>query len=267
MPERLGPAFAAPVVAGRSRRRHHADVDVVVAEDEEEVARQAANLVEAEVRAHATPVLGLATGWTPIGCYQQLATRHRDHGLSFGSVHCFLLDEYLGVAAEHPASCRATITRDLLQPVGISDGQVEGLGGLADDADGECRRYDRAIAQAGGIGLQLLGLGRNGHIGFNEPGTPLDSRAHVTALSSTSRADNAYGFGGLGHVPGQALTQGVATILEARRVVLLALGEHKADAVAAMVDGPVTPVCPASALQRHHQVTVLLDPAAASRLA
>jgi glucosamine-6-phosphate deaminase len=232
-----------------------------------EIAVTAADIIEAVVRARPAAVLGLATGSTPLPTYQELIRRHQAAaGPSYAAVSCFNLDEYVGLPAGHEQSYRATIARELTDGLGINPDQVNGPdpspGGLPTAGE----RYETLIAAAGGIDVQLLGIGSDGHLAFNEPGSSLASRTRIKTLTAQTRADNARFFGSPGEVPTHVLTQGLGTILQARHLLLIATGAAKADATAAAVEGPVSASCPASVLQLHPHVTVLVDPAAAARL-
>jgi glucosamine-6-phosphate deaminase len=212
-------------------------------------------------------VLGLPTGRTPIPLYRELIALHRAGRLDCAGVTTFNLDEFLGLSARDPRSYRAFMRRQLFDHINIPAGQVHFLDGVAADVDRECRRYERAIERAGGIDLQILGLGTNGHIGFNEPAPALIAQTHRTRLRPATRRANAAWFAGrLRDVPHEALSMGMATILRARRLVLIATGASKAVSVARMVRGPVTPRLPASFLQLHRHAEVWLDRAAAARL-
>jgi glucosamine-6-phosphate deaminase len=217
-------------------------------------------------------VLGLATGSSPLAVYRDLARRHAEDGLSFARARAFLLDEYVGLPSNRQ-SYRAFIARELERHVDFAAGAVRGPGVASELAAGgdavvaACAAYDRAIAEAGGVDLQLLGVGTDGHIGFNEPGSSLASRTRLKTLTARTRADNARFFASPDEVPHHVVTQGVGTILDARHLVLLAFGEAKADAVARAVEGPVTAMVPASALQLHPHATVVVDDGAASGLA
>ncbi len=211
------------------------------------------------------PALGLATGETMEAVFVELVRRHREQGLSFARVDAYLLDEYLDVAHDDRCAYRNVVHRLLAGQVDMDSGAVHGPNPQAPDVVAECARYERQVREAS-IGLQLLGIGANGHIAFNEPGSPLDSATRVVELSEQTRADNARFFGAGRSVPARAITQGIATISAAARLVLIACGEHKAQAVARALEGPVAPRVPASAIQRHRSVTVVLDAPAASRL-
>jgi glucosamine-6-phosphate deaminase len=221
-----------------------------------------ADLLERCVRAGGT--LGLSTGSSPLPAYDELVRRHREEGLSFAGSRAFLLDEYVGIPADHPQSYRQVIRRALTGRVGLDD--VAGPDGTEADLVAEAAAYEESIRAAGGIDVQLVGIGSDGHIGFNEPGSSLASRTRVKTLTERTRRDNARFFGSVEEVPHHVLTQGLGTILEARHVVLLATGGAKTAAVAAAVEGPVSAFCPASVLQLHPHVTTVVDEEAAARL-
>ena len=208
-------------------------------------------------------VLGLPTGRTPLALYRELRERRCD----WTQVRTFNLDEFVGLAPEHAGSYRAFMQAELFDHVSIQPAHIGMLDGTAADLKAECRRYEDAIASAGGVDLQLLGIGANGHVGFNEPADGLCARTHVAALEPRTRKANAQRFGGdWNAVPERALSMGMATILGAREIVLVATGAEKAEAVAGLVEGLITPRLPASFLQLHPRTTVMLDRAAASRL-
>ncbi|MFJ4044554.1 glucosamine-6-phosphate deaminase [Microbacterium sp. NPDC089987] len=210
------------------------------------------------------PVLGLATGSTPLPVYEALRERLAGHDVSH--VRGFALDEYVGLDVAHPESYRSVITREVIEPLGLDpalirvpNGDLETIRHAGDD-------YERDIIEAGGVDLQLLGIGTDGHIGFNEPGSSFASTTRLKTLTEQTRKDNARFFDSPDEVPRHCITQGLGTILRARHLVLLAFGEAKADAVAAALEGPVSAMMPASAVQLHPHVTVVLDEAAASNL-
>ena len=240
-------------------------MEIIILPGADDVARTAADIIEERLRSGPS-VLGLATGSTPLGTYRELIDRHRRDGLSFAAAQAFLLDEYVGLPASHPESYHSVIRREFTDSVDFPAGAVHGLDGASYPA-AEAARYDASISAAGGVDVQILGIGTDGHIGFNEPMSSLASRTRIKTLTAQTRRDNARFFAGLGEVPEHVLTQGLGTIRQARHLLLLGLGEAKADAVAAAVEGPVAAICPASALQLHPHVTVLLDTPAASRLA
>jgi glucosamine-6-phosphate deaminase len=233
-------------------------VDVVVVDDSEAVgARTAAEVLDALAVAPAL-VLGVATGATPLPAYRCLAGA-RESGADFSAVRLVALDEYVGLPTGHPASYAAYVRAEIAEPLGIGSDRVV-------VPHGSGHELERRIRGLGGVDVQLLGIGRNGHLAFNEPPSASDSRSGVVALSETTRRDNARHFTPGEPVPTHALSQGLGTILEARHLVLLGSGDAKADAVAAATLGPITPHCPASVVQLHPHVTVILDRAAAKRL-
>ncbi|GAA2900761.1 glucosamine-6-phosphate deaminase [Microbacterium esteraromaticum] len=212
-----------------------------------------------------SPVLGLATGSTPLPVYEALRERLAGHDVSH--VRGFALDEYVGLDVSHPESYRSVITREVIEPLGLDpelirvpNGSLETIRHAGDD-------YERDMIEAGGVDLQLLGIGTDGHIGFNEPGSSFASTTRLKTLTEQTREDNARFFDSLDEVPRHCITQGLGTILRARHLVLLAFGAAKADAVAAALEGPVSAMMPASAVQLHPHVTVVLDEDAASKLA
>jgi glucosamine-6-phosphate deaminase len=235
---------------------------VEVLSDYAALSERAAGLVAELVRRQPDAVLGLPTGATPEGMYAALARS----GVSFARARTFNLDEYLGLPPDHPQSYRTWIREHFLRFVDLPPEAAHVPDGAAADPDAECERYEAAIRRAGGLDLVILGLGVNGHIGFNEPGTPWDSRTHRVVLSEATRRHNARFFRSPEEVPREAITMGIATILEARRVLLLASGRRKAEIVRRVLTEPPSPAVPATALHSHPRVTVLLDRAAASRL-
>jgi glucosamine-6-phosphate deaminase len=234
-------------------------------EDEETLASALATRVLECLVANPRVVLGLPTGRTPLAFYREL--RERSGSLDWSGVRTFNLDEFVGLDQRHPGSYGAFMRAELFDHVSIDPAHVNIPNGRAADLKAECRRYDAAIAEAGGIDLQILGIGANGHIGFNEPAEGLCAHTHIAELEQASREANAQLFGGDWHaVPERALSMGMATILGARNIVLMATGEEKADAVYGLVEGLITPGLPASFLQVHPRVTVMLDEKAAIRL-
>lgn len=236
--------------------------EVVIVGNAAEAGGIAADAIERLVRATPDAVLGLATGSTPLTTWAALADRHLDLSRMRG----FALDEYVGLPPGHPESYRAVIDREVVAPLGLTAGlvHVPGDSGPIETAGED---YEKAIHAAGGIDLQVLGVGRTGHLGFNEPGSSFASLTRVKTLTERTRRDNARFFPSLDSVPTHCITQGLGTILRARHLVLLAFGEAKADAVAGAVEGPLTSSLPGSAIQLHPRVTVLVDEAAASGLA
>lgn len=224
-------------------------------------------LVAELLRVSPAAVLGLATGGSQLALYRKLVEKHRAGELSFKLVTSFNLDEYLGVTVDNPQSYRAYMQREFFDHIDIDPGKTF----LPECADGQNPvlvgpRYEQAIIAAGGIDLQILGIGGNGHIGFNEPSSSLHSRTRVKTLTRQTVEDNSRLFAATEFQPKLAITMGIATIMDARRILLLATGEKKAEAVAKMIEGPVTAMCPASILQMHERVTVLLDEAASGGL-
>jgi glucosamine-6-phosphate deaminase len=213
-------------------------------------------------------VLGLPTGRTPMALYREIRSRsHRGH-VDWSQVRTFNLDEFAGLGAGDTGSYRSYMQSELFDHVRMTPEYIGMLDGRAPNLAAECARYERAIEQAGGIDIQVLGIGANGHIGFNEPGDTLEAETHVVELRAETRVSNAGLFGGdPSRVPAHAISMGMATILHAREIVLVATGAEKAGVVAGMVDGPITTRLPASFLQVHPRVTVLLDPGAARQLA
>lgn len=231
-----------------------------------ELARLAADAVDGLLRANPEGVLGLATGSSPLAVYDELVRRHKE-GLSFARARAFMLDEYVGLPADHPERYRNVIDKEFASRVDFAPGAVQGPDGLAADLPAACAAYEASIADAGGVDLQILGIGTDGHIAFNEPGSSLASRTRIKTLTKQTREDNARFFGGsVDDVPRHCLTQGLATIMSARHLVLLASGRAKAEAVHQLVEGPVSAMWPATIMQLHPHATVLVDDAAASRL-
>jgi glucosamine-6-phosphate deaminase len=211
-------------------------------------------------------LLGVATGSTPLPVYEALAAKAASGAVDVSRARICQLDEYVGLPAGHPESYRSVVLREVVRPLGLGEDAFMGPDGAAGDIAAACAEYDRALAAAGGVDLQLLGIGTDGHIGFNEPCSSLASRTRIKTLTRQTRQDNARFFDSPEEVPHHVITQGIGTILEARHLVLLATGEAKAEAVALAVEGPLAAVVPASALQLHPHATVVVDEAAASGL-
>jgi glucosamine-6-phosphate deaminase len=242
-------------------------MEVVPLDRVEAVAALAADTIEALVRRTPEAVLGLATGSSPVPTYRELVRRHRDGtGPSYDSVRCFTLDEYVGLPAGHPQGYRATILAQVTDDLGIAREHVTSPDPSPEGLPEAGARYEAALVAAGGVDLQVLGIGGDGHLAFNEPGSSLASLTRLKTLTERTRSDNARFFGSVDDVPRHVLTQGLATIGRARHLLLVATGEGKAQAVADAVEGPLTASCPASTLQLHPHATVLLDAAAASLL-
>jgi len=237
---------------------------VLVVSDPEEGGAFVADSIAALIRTRPDAVLGVATGSTPLPVYSAL--RERLDGIPVDRVRAFALDEYVGLPVEHPESYRSVITREFVEPLGLDPARVQVPDGALDRLATAGDRYEAMLNEAGGVDLQILGIGANGHIGFNEPGSAFASRTRVVDLAEQTILDNARFFPSVDDVPRRAVTQGIATILDARELALLAFGAHKADAVARAVEGPVTEAMPASVLQRHPAATLVIDEAAAAGL-
>jgi len=238
---------------------------VIAAPDE--LARLAAGAIQKLWRSRPDAVLGLATGSSPLPIYDELVRLHVEEGLSFARAKAFTLDEYVGLPPQHPQCYLNVIEHEFAERVDFAPGAVRGPDGLATDILAACAAYDDAITEAGGVDLQILGIGTDGHVGFNEPCSSLASRTRIKTLTEQTRADNARFFAGdINAVPHHCLTQGLGTIVQARHIVLIASGRAKADAVHQLVEGPVSAMWPATILQHHPHVTVLIDNSAASRL-
>jgi glucosamine-6-phosphate deaminase len=229
-------------------------------------AREIADLIELRSKSGKATVLGLATGSTPLPLYAELIRLHREQGLSFRTVTTFNLDEYEGLGPTHPQSYRRFMEENLFRHLDIPAASIHIPHGLTRDAAKDCADYEAAIRAAGGIDLQILGIGRTGHVGFNEPPSTAETRTRRVRLDEVTRRDNSHFFGDLGLVPVGALSMGVATILEARRIELLAFGAAKADIVARAIKESPSADCPATWLQRHPACTFHLDAAAAQAL-
>lgn len=240
-------------------------MEILIRPTPAEVAVTAADILEGYVRADAT--LGLATGSTPTPTYRELIRRHREEGLTFRGCRAFLLDEYYGLPREHEQSYYATIRREFTSHVDIDDASVHSPDGTVTDYAAAAAAYEEAIRAAGGVDVQILGVGTNGHVGFNEPSSSLSSRTRLKTLHPQTVTDNARFFGSPEAVPRHVITQGLGTILAARHLLLLATGAGKAAAVRDLVEGPVSAHCPASILQLHRRATVVVDEDAASALA
>jgi glucosamine-6-phosphate deaminase len=242
-------------------------VEVVIVPDAAAGGELVAEAIAALLRRKPDALLGVATGSTPLPIYQALAAKVRSGAVDASRARVCQLDEYVGLPAGHPESYRSVVLREVVEPLGLSAKSFMGPDGAAADVQAACEAYDAALSAAGGVDLQLLGIGTDGHIGFNEPCSSLASRTRIKTLTEQTRVDNARFFDGdIDQVPHHVITQGIGTILEARHLVLLATGEGKAEAVAQTVEGPVAAVVPASALQLHPHATVVADEAAASKL-
>lgn len=242
-------------------------MEIVIVDSQEEAGRLVADAVVDLVQREPHPVLGVATGSSPGAVYRELGRRVQEGQLSLKTAQAFMLDEYVGLPRDHPQRYRVVIDREFVQPTDIDPANVHGPDGTAEDIERACAAYERQIVEAGGVDLQILGIGSDGHVAFNEPGSSLGSRTRLKTLTKQTRVDNARFFDDdVAAVPKHCLTQGVATIMEADHLVLMAFGQSKAEAIHHMVEGSVSAMWPATALQFHPHVTVVLDEAAASRL-
>ena len=242
-------------------------MEVVILKDTAEIGGVAADAIEALLTGKPDAVLGLATGSSPLAIYDELAARCQAGRISFKKARGFTLDEYVGLPADHPERYRNVIDSVFVSRVDFPPGAVQGPDGSATDIRAACTQYEKAIEQAGGIDLQILGIGTDGHIGFNEPGSSLASRTRIKTLTRQTRMDNARFFGDdFDAVPTHCLTQGLGTIMAARHLVLVATGGNKAEAVHHLVEGAVSAMWPATIMQHHPHATVLIDDAAARRL-
>lgn len=241
-------------------------MEVIIAESAEQVAERSAELIRLLVERKPNAVLGLATGSTPVALYGKLVALHRSGRLSFRDVTTFNLDEYVGLPPSHPQSYRHFMDEHLFRHVDIDPARTHLPDGMKENPLEAGPEYEANIRRAGGIDLQILGIGTNGHIGFNEPTSSLGSRTRIKTLTAKTLADNRRFFGEGEFQPALAVTMGIGTILEARKILLLATGKPKANAVRNAAEGPVTSVCPASALQWHPNTTAVVDREAACEL-
>jgi glucosamine-6-phosphate deaminase len=241
-------------------------MEAIIRPTEESAARLVEQIIAGEIRRNPSCVLGLATGRTMEAVYSLLVESHRERDLDFSLCRTFNLDEYVGIKASDPHSYRYYMNERLFSHVNVDLRNTHLPDGMAGDLDEECRDYEEKIRRCGGIDLQVLGIGKAGHIGFNEPISALASRTRVKALSPTTVEQNAGFFGGAENVPHRAITMGVGTILDCRRCILLATGKSKASVIAKAVEGPITSMISATALQLHPHCTVVVDEEAGSRL-
>lgn len=227
----------------------------------EEMSIEAGKRIVEKVRKNPNITLGLATGSTPQGVYQYLIQDHQAEGTSYKNVRTVNLDEYVGMPPADPNSYHYFMRENLFDHIDIADGNVNVPNGFAQDLDEECIRYEKVIADLGGIDLQVMGIGQNGHIGFNEPGTPFSIRTHIVTLAENTRIANSRFFASIDDVPKQAISMGIASILDSREIILLASGEQKAEAIARLLDQDISisEDFPASALKQHPNVTIIAD--------
>ena len=244
-------------------------MEIIINSNPESASRLAARNIAGLIKHKPDAVLGLATGSTPLLLYKELIRMHREEGLDFSKVRTFNLDEYLGLAPSHPASYHHFMWKNLFEHINTNPALTHIPSGLVKDQEVQrlCANYEEEISRAGGIDLQVLGIGSDGHIGFNEPGSSLASRTRIKTLTQRTRSDNANFFESENDVPHHVITMGIGTIMDARTVLLLAFGENKAAAVAGAVEGPITASNPASILQMHPTAKIYLDYKSASMLA
>ncbi len=240
---------------------------VIITKDYDAMSRRAAKFVRELVEKKPDAVIGFATGSTPIGLYKELIRMHKEDGLDFSKIVTFNLDEYIGLPKDHPESYHTFMWENLFKHINVNPSNVHIPDGTVPDVEAYCQWYEERIKKFGGIDLQILGIGRDGHIGFNEPGSSLGSRTRIKTLAKETIEDNARFFGGdITKVPRQAITMGVGTIMEAKVLLLLASGKNKAEAVKKTVEGPITAMVPASIMQLHPKAIIVLDEEAASLL-
>ncbi len=235
---------------------------VIVTKTYDDMCKKAAALIAAQVTLKPDSVLGLATGGTPVGVYKKLVEEYEADNLDFSEVCTVNLDEYLGLSGEHDQSYRYFMNHNLFDHINVPKEYTYVPNGMCEDAEAECEDYELLIQQLGGVDLQLLGIGGNGHIAFNEPCDNFPAETHVTQLTPETIEANSRFFESADEVPKQALTMGIGTIMQAKKIILVANGESKAKAVYDTVFGPVTPSCPASILQFHQDATIIVDEAA-----
>jgi len=241
-------------------------MEVIIQDSYEEISRQAARIVARTLYSKPNAVLGLATGSTPLGLYKELIRMHKEEALDFSRVTTFNLDEYVGLRKQHTQSYHYFMHENLFKHVNISQQNIYIPSGTTNNYQAFCAWYEQQIEKCGGIDLQILGIGSDGHVAFNEPGSSLGSRTRIKTLTKQTIEDNARFFDSADEVPVYSITMGVGTILEARQIILLANGANKAKAVAGAIEGPVTSMCTASALQMHRDTLFLLDQEAAGDL-
>lgn len=237
-------------------------MEVIRVKDYDEMSEKACAFVTERLKQRNDLVMGFATGSTPEGLYQRLIEKYRKQEITFKDVVSFNLDEYIGLDKDHPNSYYYFMREKLFDHVDISFDNVNIPNGVASDLEAECQAFEAKIKQAGGIELQILGIGENGHIGFNEPGTPFTSRTQVVDLASSTIKANSRFFDSIEEVPTQAVSMGIGTIMESKEILLLASGENKRDAMTAVLRGDITEDVPATVLQKHPNVTIIADEAA-----
>ena len=239
---------------------------VIIKNNYEEMSNEATKIVADRLRKKPDLVLGLATGSTPLGLYKELIRMYKEEGLDFSKVTTFNLDEYVGLPPTHNQSYHYFMYENFFNHININPRYIHIPHGMAKDVDTFCDWYEKRIIECGGIDLQILGIGANGHIAFNEPGSSLGSRVRIKTLTEKTRNDNARFFASMDEVPKYAITMGIGTVMDSKEIILIANGEKKANAIKDAVEGPITGMCPATIVQMHRKVYVLLDKEAASKL-
>lgn len=241
-------------------------MEIIILPSPVDVGHAAVKTVASVIARKRNAAVGLATGSSPLAIYDGLSQLVKDGALDTSEVRGFALDEYVGIAEDHPESYVSVINRTVTEPLQLNPANVHVPDGRADDIDAACEAYEESIRDAGGVDIQILGIGSNAHVGFNEPTSSFGSRTRIKTLTPQTRVDNARFFDSIDQVPTHCVTQGLGTIMDARALVLVAQGENKADAIAAAVEGPVSSMCPASILQFHRHASIIIDEAAASQL-
>ncbi|WP_337050354.1 glucosamine-6-phosphate deaminase [Priestia megaterium] len=241
-------------------------MNIIQVKNYSEMSAKAADMLISKLHEKRNMNLGLATGGTPKGLYDRLIQDHKEHGTSYKQVTSFNLDEYVGMKPQDPNSYHYYMADALFNHIDIDVSNTHVPNGLADTPEEECRRYDEMIQNHGGIDLQILGIGQNGHIGFNEPGTSFNSPTHIVTLEESTRKANARYFNSLDEVPTQAITMGIESIMKSKEILLLISGEAKAEAMYQLLNGEITEEFPASILKKHHSVTIIADQEALSKV-
>lgn len=239
---------------------------IIVVKSYHEMSKKAANMVASQVVLKPDSIIGLATGETPLGMYEELVKMYNSEIVDFSEASTFNLDEYYGLSKDNPQSYYYYMTKNLFQHVNINSNKINIPDGMSKDAEKECIEYDRKIKSAGGIDIQVLGIGRNGHIGFNEPDIKFESRTHLVKLDEDTIIANSRFFDSINEVPTKAISMGIKNIMHAKKIVLLANGVEKANAIYKTIKGKITPEVPASILQLHRDVVIMLDEEAASMI-
>ena len=239
---------------------------IIIVNDYEEMSKKAANIISSQIILNSSSVLGFATGDTPLGTYKKLVNTYNEGDIDFAEIKTFNLDEYYNLPKDNPQSYNFYMTENLFKQVNVKPENIHIPNGMCESIDEECLNYENAIEQADGINLQLLGIGTNGHIGFNEPDVKFEATTHLVHLDEETIYANSRFFDSIEEVPTKAISMGIKTIMQAKKIVLLASGIEKSEAIYNTVRGHITPEVPASVLQLHPDVTIIVDYNAASRL-